>query len=841
MANEPLVLVGHSLGGILIKQVLVQAWRSQRDHEQLLEDIQGVVFLSTPHLSRDVSLHWRRPLGILLAQVKKTNKDLTEEAELKSLARVSELFEDLTLPISILSIWEAKPTKLKGTLVYTNGERVNKCVLVDKHLARTSAGVETLASVETDHGNSCMLEERSLSRQTLIDFVDGCLKDHFAYKKFELTQAHDRRRSMPPLMTNMTLDSESTFESDPWTTTGAERSAVSLPDIVIPPQRPPDPLWNYHLIESGTIVKDYVAREDVIKRLDTAFSHDKADQQHTSLVVMYGIGGVGKTSVAAEYLEQRKSRYDTTLWVRADDADKVRDTFARIAVEMQLLDISQTRDRIVTQRAVLDWLENPVKSHNPDVQLKSGHAKWLMVFDNVEDDQLLDEFFPQKGGGSLIVTTRDPDIGVYAQSGRIYKEVPLKPFRLADAVSFLSSLVPSSGGPDHTAVREKVAERLDCMPLALRQMGNYAQRRRMSLNSFLDLYNEEADHKPLHATWDKRQSSSYEHNLSTVFAFEKLSGSSRKLLNVLALIDPDHIKEDLLVANDLRSDPSYPASTFEYVEARTELWRCSLLSRDEEADELNMHRTVQDNARATMSPAEYALALETACELLLVKWPVKERLWHYAVDHWQECQALCLHVNKVYSHVQQNRHIKGYRTQSFGQILTYAGWYSHERGDFLHAKTYFDAAEVICTELKQEDMLADLWLYQGCVATETNDGDAVVSYYSKLLARSRKITPNPTSIKEINDLAISTNEMGIGHMMKDQIADGQALFEETRDRLREHRTSSETTAATYMFASANLGLAHWLNKRWDDALSVLETCLQEYEAMLRDGEPQAFM
>ena len=49
--GHPIVFIGHSLGGLLIKQILVQASKKKTDFQSLLiEQTQGVVFIATPQV-----------------------------------------------------------------------------------------------------------------------------------------------------------------------------------------------------------------------------------------------------------------------------------------------------------------------------------------------------------------------------------------------------------------------------------------------------------------------------------------------------------------------------------------------------------------------------------------------------------------------------------------------------------------------------------------------------------------------------------------------------------------------------------------------------------------------
>ncbi|KAL7939468.1 Alpha/Beta hydrolase protein [Trichoderma chlorosporum] len=53
---QPIILIGHSLGGLIIKQALISLSRSEnKDNQKLMQAIYGIVFFGTPHRGMDIS------------------------------------------------------------------------------------------------------------------------------------------------------------------------------------------------------------------------------------------------------------------------------------------------------------------------------------------------------------------------------------------------------------------------------------------------------------------------------------------------------------------------------------------------------------------------------------------------------------------------------------------------------------------------------------------------------------------------------------------------------------------------------------------------------------------
>ncbi len=66
IGQRPTVFVCHSLGGLLIKQILRQAWDSKNpDLKAVAEQTHVIVFLSTPHSGADMA-SWMKHIGGLL-------------------------------------------------------------------------------------------------------------------------------------------------------------------------------------------------------------------------------------------------------------------------------------------------------------------------------------------------------------------------------------------------------------------------------------------------------------------------------------------------------------------------------------------------------------------------------------------------------------------------------------------------------------------------------------------------------------------------------------------------------------------------------------------------------
>lgn len=71
-----------------------------------------------------------------------------------------------------------------------------------------------------------------------------------------------------------------------------------------------------------------------------------------SPVALYGMGGVGKTSAAAEYAHRHAADYDIVWWVPSEVAAAIPDRLSALAVAMGLVDTDESTEVAVSRRGI---------------------------------------------------------------------------------------------------------------------------------------------------------------------------------------------------------------------------------------------------------------------------------------------------------------------------------------------------------------------------------------------------------------------------------------------------------------------------------------------------------
>ena len=315
-------------------------------------------------------------------------------------------------------------------------------------------------------------------------------------------------------------------------------------------------------------------------------------------IVLCGFGGVGKTQILIQHAYSRIQQYDAIFWVQADGADKTAVSFQDIAIELQLIQSVSEGDPAVTKNLVMEWLSTPYKvssvPNNDTMQSCQELAKWLIVFDNADKPDLLRDFWPVSGNGSVLVTSRDPLTKTYLHST---SGIDLQPFMREDAALSLEKLTATDdcSRADHETSLV-LCDRLGGFPLALVHVAA------LTLKEMLEEYDERTINPALYNSTEMSPHDKCAHTLSTVWPIEDLSETAQLLLNVIAFLNPDAIAESIL-KTEIVSPPVDELKVMQdsFEEARTNLISASLIKRDKEKMQLMVHRVIQDGTRNRMS------------------------------------------------------------------------------------------------------------------------------------------------------------------------------------------------------------------------------------------------
>ncbi|GAB3009235.1 FxSxx-COOH system tetratricopeptide repeat protein [Saccharothrix stipae] len=178
----------------------------------------------------------------------------------------------------------------------------------------------------------------------------------------------------------------------------------------------------------------FVGRDEELEALRDRFAR-AGDAR--AVVTVNGVPGVGKSELALEYAYRFSSDYAAVWWLSAHDRQSVLSGLAELAVRL--------RQPGSTDYGTLSALER--LSDDP------AYARFLLVYDNADDPDLIADLLPTGATGHVLITS-GPATG---------PAVELVPMRADDSVRLLLDRVSGLTAQD----ARRVADAVDHLPLAL--------------------------------------------------------------------------------------------------------------------------------------------------------------------------------------------------------------------------------------------------------------------------------------------------------------------------------------------------------------------------------------
>lgn len=415
-----------------------------------------------------------------------------------------------------------------------------------------------------------------------------------------------------------------------------------------------------YLLKPHEVNPDFYGRDDILRIIDKALLPSNRSSvktsnvsQGTSSFALCGLGGVGKSQIAIEFAHSRKENFDAVFWAQADGTAKLDESYQKMAIELGLLDVIDAGDLVISRNVMMQWLSAPHGNSSISAEtfppMKEIH--WLLVLDNADDLEDLQDFWPITPNGSILITSRDPLAKSYAH---LSSGIDLQPFESQDAAALLNRL---SGNIDTLATEKKalglLTRRLGGLPLAIVQFAAIIKRRDLTYEEILEMVNEEKAFMDLQKLKLKIVGESDIDSLADIWAVEDFPPQVIRLLELFSVLDPDGINESLLTETTKDLDTSkfqlenFPETKSSYYEARTELWKCSLIVRNKQLQLLSLHRLTQDVVRARMSDKRLQETFRFALQLLSQAWP--EDWMAHKTAEWTLIERLTPHVTKLHT------------------------------------------------------------------------------------------------------------------------------------------------------------------------------------------------
>jgi transcriptional regulator with XRE-family HTH domain len=329
-------------------------------------------------------------------------------------------------------------------------------------------------------------------------------------------------------------------------------------------------------------------------------------------VVVLGMGGVGKTQLAAAMAHWMSDagQVDLLVWVSAGSSADIVMAYAQAAIDVVGFHGSDAEQ---LARRFLAWLAGTSRS-------------WLVVLDNVMSVADLRGWWPPATSfGRTVVTTRRRDSALLA--GRTVIDVDQ--FSPQESVAYLLSKLGLT--PDRAGELSELADDLGHLPLALAQAATYmldrhltvadyrarlAARRLTELVPSVEALPDDQAHQVSAAV-----------SLAIASADQMApAGLTQPILRLVALLDPDGIPIALFATTAVldflaRSRSAEAVAAEDARDALHALNRLSLVTLDPNSDTVRVHSVTQRVVREQLQHADAAPAALAAADGLLAIWP----------------------------------------------------------------------------------------------------------------------------------------------------------------------------------------------------------------------------
>jgi tetratricopeptide (TPR) repeat protein len=505
---------------------------------------------------------------------------------------------------------------------------------------------------------------------------------------------------------------------------GAAGSATEAPRF--PSELPP--VWSVPFHPNPF----FTGREQLLAELEARLH---AADVTVRRVVLSGLGGVGKTSVAVEFVYRHHADYDLVWCVNGEQPASLLTDLAALAGQLGLAPDAPQEAQVAALRG---WLER--------------HQRWLLVLDNVDDPQRVVELLPRSGTGHVLVTSRTA-VGWEP----LASVLPVEVLNPADAAELLQTRAAETG-PAAEAAAAKLAATLGGLPLALEQAGAYvASTGTVTLVGYVELFATRAPE-----LLKRGQPLSYQHTVATTWslALQHLRDTETAAVDLLTLasfLAPDDLPQPLLaVHHDQLMEPlaTVAGDPLALADAVAALRRYSLIRVV--ADGLYIHRLLQTVIRTGLGVDDERVWVATAVRLMRLGFPSDSD----SVAAWPECQRLLPHVLAVADH---GRRLDLEPAASLW-LLQQAAVYLRSRGQYRQARTLYEQTLAGRQQLLGDDHPDTLQSMHNLADIHRNLGDLQGAHqlFEQTLAARRRVLgdDHPDTLMSMNYLAVARRALG---------------------------------------------------------------------------------
>ncbi|WP_190012490.1 tetratricopeptide repeat protein, partial [Streptomyces griseomycini] len=401
-----------------------------------------------------------------------------------------------------------------------------------------------------------------------------------------------------------------------------------------------------------------------------------------------GLGGIGKSTLAAHWAATRAHGHVPVRWFTADSPAGVQQGLADLAVALQPL-----LARVLPVEALAEW----------GMQWLACHTGWLVVLDNVQNPADIATLVGRARGGRFLITSRLTTGWSAAGASTVVRLDVLDP---GDSLKLLTRIAVADHPGRDMSGAAGLCEELGHLPLALEQAGAY-----LAQNPFITprAYRELLARQPGRMLGRRAVNTPGKRTIARIWdvtldRVTQIQPEAAGLLRMLAWFAPDHIPTALLRAAepgpDSQNGPDGQDGGDGAWETVGVLSAYGMLTVDPAADTVSVHRLVQAVARTPepghphRTPEQIDRARRHATSRLHTVLPQD---WNNPAN-WPLWRELLPHVDALARHA-----AAGTDTHTTARLLSSAGSFLNDQGTIRRAIAYLGRAHTTCLRVLGED------------------------------------------------------------------------------------------------------------------------------------------
>lgn len=227
------------------------------------------------------------------------------------------------------------------------------------------------------------------------------------------------------------------------TAPGSNAWLLSFPNLATPDSVNPRPGLNSLPIRTNL----FVGRGSELDQLDT----QQGEYQSAAVAVVHGLGGIGKSTLAAHWAARREHGCYPVRWISSETPSSIQLGLASLAV-----DLEPSLAALISMEYQAQWA----------VQWLAAHSGWLLILDNVDSIADIEPLLTRATAGRYLITSR------LSAGWRGINPVILDVLSPVESMELAAKILAPSGSRDLNGLDILCAE-LGHLPLAIDQVASY--------------------------------------------------------------------------------------------------------------------------------------------------------------------------------------------------------------------------------------------------------------------------------------------------------------------------------------------------------------------------------